>query len=169
MTPGLTRRPPSVILAAVLLTLTACGGAPDTAGTPTPPATAPGTTAQATVDAFLTAWEAGDGAALTALCTPDFRSLWAYSGGPSKWISEKRYWGRLVPGQGRRLNLQQTGATAWAQVGAIYDCSVPNCPSPPAIPSWGAPGSYAGIEILNLEREPDARWLLTYVKDSFTP
>lgn len=175
-----------VTLGVLCISLTACGG-----GGPSGPSTTPGSTATDTAKAYIAAWEANDGAAIDALLTPDAKSFWSMGGGPTKWLAGRsQQYGSPVPGKGRVLQLDEQGGSAKADVAVIYDCHKQQEPGPGPgtacgdsggsgessrtgsaqytkyVPEWVPAGNAVAADHLTMQKQPDGKWLITYVEAS---
>jgi hypothetical protein len=150
------------MLCALCIAVSACGG-------DSGPSKQAGSSATDTAKAYVAAWEASDSASIDALLTPDAKSSWAMVGGPARWLSGKAEpRGAPMPGKGRILKLTESGGTAQADVGVVYDCKNlkgSTCPQD-ELPDWAPPGSSVSADHLTLQRQADNRWLITYVDSS---
>lgn len=149
---GRARRSRAMLaLVGLTASLTACGG----------PSTDPGSTAQDTAKAFIASWEANDGAHMEQLVLSDMRQVWALGGGSSKWLTEKTTaYGAPVKDQGRVLDATETGNTAQATIAVVYDCKAATCKPAVGLPSWVPSGDTVATLHLDLQKQPDGKWLV---------
>lgn len=163
-----------LLLLLTALLLTGCGGSnsndSNAANSGSSNGTTNGTTsAKDLAGAYLSDWEANDGAKMdTLFAQSPVKSFGASS--TQRLLDRNNRFGNPVKGSGRILNLTENGGTATADVAVVLDCqNVTGC-TPDLIaaqPEWAGKGRVVAADNLTMQRQADgSTWVIIAVKSS---
>lgn len=162
------------LLLLTALLLTGCGGGNDSNAANSGSSNSNGTmsgaaSAKDLAQAYLSDWEANDGAKMDTLFAQSPVKSFGVSS-TQRLLDRNNRFGNPVSGSGRILNLTENGGTASADVAVVLDCqNVTGC-TPDLIaaqPEWAGKDRVVAADNLTMQRQTDgSTWTIIAVKSS---
>lgn len=164
----------SVLLLLTAMTLAGCGDSSANSNSNSSSSNNNGgssgvTSAKDLAGAYLSDWEANDGAKMDTLFAQSSVKSFGV-GSTQRLLDRNNRFGNPVKGSGRILSISESGGTATADVAVVLDCqNVTGCTSDllASQPEWAGKGRVVAADNLTMQRQTDgSTWAIIAVKSS---